>query len=325
LRPDVPESVAAVLERLMAKEPALRYASAAEAANALALTDPVPRRRAWRIASLVAASLILVGVAVAVLQPNRPAAEIPPATPNPETVAETSPTDDKAKARPAGGFIAVEKRKVADQMIGWLRDHNRWRPDHPIVADTSEPIERGLEKGDGFVLLFGGKVVKSNQPTVVIGRLGVFGVYELTPRQARAAKIGDTRGITRRLTSGGDLRVFPPRVELSDLRFDAPDDVDPSRPVTGTVVCKFSEPTPPDSFLRLTYYPPDGGRIAIKDYPKQSYLAGEATVRFTNNGLEVRKFRDEKLVVLFAEWCVRDGTADRVESNAVTALVTLKE
>jgi serine/threonine protein kinase len=61
VRPDVPAGLAAVLDRLLAKDPARRYQTPAEVAQALAPFAAVPRRRYGRWVAAAAATLLLAG------------------------------------------------------------------------------------------------------------------------------------------------------------------------------------------------------------------------------------------------------------------------
>jgi hypothetical protein len=61
VRPDVPAGLAAVLDRLLAKDPARRYQTPAEVAQALAPFAAVPRRRYGRWVAAAAAILLLAG------------------------------------------------------------------------------------------------------------------------------------------------------------------------------------------------------------------------------------------------------------------------
>jgi WD40 repeat protein len=61
VRPEVPAALVAFLDRLLAKDPARRYQTPAEVAEALAPFAAAPRRRYWRWVALAAAVLLLVG------------------------------------------------------------------------------------------------------------------------------------------------------------------------------------------------------------------------------------------------------------------------
>src|SRR5262249_36684826 len=83
-RPDVPEALAAVVQRLLARDPAQRYATPAAVADALGpFTRRDNRRRAGRTLG-AAAALLLAGVAGGLLfrhPTHRPGAAAPPASP----------------------------------------------------------------------------------------------------------------------------------------------------------------------------------------------------------------------------------------------------
>jgi WD40 repeat protein/CubicO group peptidase (beta-lactamase class C family) len=138
-RAEVPEALAAVLARMLAKGPAERYAGAAEVAEALGpfaagadlpalaaragadpdasndtLTRPAPARRRRRVAALAAAALLVVaalGVTLWLLRPGprgpAPTPPTPPPAPEPEAVLPAITFPRPAPA-PPGEVRAIE-------------------------------------------------------------------------------------------------------------------------------------------------------------------------------------------------------------------------
>jgi WD40 repeat protein/serine/threonine protein kinase len=93
LRPEVPESLAGVVERMMAKDPAVRYQTPAQVAEALALfAGDRPPARGRRRLTLALVSVALLGVLVlvasfvgtALLRDRDQRPELPPGPPGPE-------------------------------------------------------------------------------------------------------------------------------------------------------------------------------------------------------------------------------------------------
>src|SRR5581483_110751 len=128
LRPDVPPGLDAVCRKAMAKEPAERYPSARELADALVpfTTPPSPDRpaaisappekpksRRWLIPAVVLAAAVVVAVVIALWPPRDDQAGTAPPTPPP---APQPPKQDVPA--PKVGFDQAAERRAAEWVLG---------------------------------------------------------------------------------------------------------------------------------------------------------------------------------------------------------------
>jgi hypothetical protein len=327
VRPEVPAAVAAVLDRLLAKNPAARYATPAEAAAAVAGGRLVPgsRRPWWPLA--VGAVLVAVGV-VAVLSrrplpepAGGPGAIVPPAV---EVAPMPRPGGPDALAAPEQA--AEMLRAAADRLVGWVRENNAWGPDHAVAADVARDVEKNLPKNPaGFAVHLGGRMVKSGRPTLLVARPGGFHHFTLTGEQAAAAGLRDRGSMITAFPRVDEYRRARPTVELSDLRVAGADGLTGDQPLAGTVAYHFLAPPRPGGHLRLTYYLPGKNyRVALSQYPKSPLgVRGERSFRF--GPLDTRPLREGPLIVLFAEWVTREGSVDVIEGGEAAALVRVRD
>jgi serine/threonine-protein kinase len=106
-RTDVPDELAAVLDRLVAKDPGKRFATAEEAARALEPFAARPRRRGWRVTGVLLAAALLVGLTAAVLVALRPGTEI----------GSDPPSGSGAGSVPQSGPLRIVKFEI--QYYNW--------------------------------------------------------------------------------------------------------------------------------------------------------------------------------------------------------------
>jgi hypothetical protein len=331
VRPDVPGAVAAVLDRLLAKDPAGRFAMPGEAADALATATGVPPDRGGRPSRLW---VVLVGgavvVAVGVLvglsrhRPPEPVAGLPE-LPSAVEVAPM-PRAGGPDALATAEQVAALRQETADRLVGWVRENNIWGPDHPVASDTAHRVEQNLAKNPaGFVVSLGGQVVKSGRPTLVIARPGGFHRFDLTPEQAAAAKLHDRGSVFAPLPRADESRRARPAVELSDLRIAGADGLTSEQLLAGTVAYHFLAPPRPGGHLRLTYYlPGKNSRVVLSHYPK-SPLGERGELAFAFEPLDTRPLRERPVFVLFAEWVTREGSINVVESGETAALIHVRD
>jgi serine/threonine protein kinase len=338
----LPPATAAVLDRLLAKEPNSRFATPAEAAEVLGrvistrevATPPptAPRRRRWPIA--VGVGVVAAAIAVSVLAfgphdhltespplPNAPVEPIPPEPVSPALAIAPPPRLAARSPLASPEQLAAMRKQSMEQMVEWVRANNRWRPDADIAVQTATRVTTAPPKVDGFVLTFGGGLLKSEKPTLVSARTGSFFVFELTPEQAQGANLGPMSHVVTSHSHAADSRRTVPGVRLSDLRIDDADTHPEGARINGTLTCEF--PTAPrvGDHLQITHYPPNGNRVMFLHHPKQTPACGRVVLRFSANPLEQRTRKDERLVIVFAEWVSDNGTSRVVESNTEAALL----
>jgi hypothetical protein len=331
-RADVPRELEAVLERMLAKDPARRQPTAADVAADLARfvgpapgpRAPSPRRFAWPV--------LLAAAAVAVGSLTLPAHLAPPAATvvtGPEIRKTNSPAEAQGPARRVTGKppalataeeLADQKRKTRDRAVAWLRAQNRWGPGHPAVADVAAHLDRDLNASEAFQVMIGSGLVKSGKPTLLAGRAGALDVFELSPELTRDSPFAAELCGVKNYSAGDDLRRRAPRVLLSGAVIDGPDRLFPERRLTGSVTYRILGRWRGACALRLTHYFGTRQRAVLLG---RDGLPGpeRGTLSFTFPPLgephEVTPGPD----VVFVELVTQDSGRTVVESNAASAPV----
>jgi hypothetical protein len=333
-RPDVPEELARVVERLLAKDPARRYQTPAEVVRALApftgagpagdttsLASPKPpsrsRLRRWLLLTggLIAACLLALVFWLRPWEDRRPRDTHDAGGNQNETTPEAIQPELATPEQ-----VARMKKERLEQAAAWARANNRWGPEHMAGGRLVAKIEDQLAEADAFRILLGGALLKSGKPALLAGNPGGFFAFDLTSEQARELDLPD-----------GVLRCWPcsklsdryrpaPRLLLSDLHFDAAPDLDPDRPTAGSVT--FKGPLPEGRYaLRLSHFP-DGRRRSQFLYPGKFSVSGD-TVSFAFPSLHAAGTKSTGPLVLFLDVCSfteREGRTV-VESDCVADLV----
>jgi hypothetical protein len=328
-RADVPEALAAIVDRMLAKDPARRYPTPADVAEDLARfldpasAPPAPARRRtlWPALTRAAGVLAAVGTLALASFLARPA-------PAPSTRPDERGADLTSGERAAGEAaplataeaLALEKHKQRDRAVEWLRANNRWGPGHPLVTDTAARIDKDLDASEAFQVLLGPALMKSARPTLLVGRAGALEVFELGRELARDFPVGEWECRVQNYSTGDDLRRAAPRVVLSDLVIDGADTLFPERPVTGSVAFRLLGRWPGGYALRLTHYFGTQGRTVLlpRDHLPD---ADKGTLPFSFPPLskphEVMPGPD----AVFVEVVTQDSGRMIVESNAAAAAV----
>ena len=86
--------------------------------------------------------------------------------------------------------VLARKREQADRMIDWVREKNRRGRDAPMVVESAREVAERLPKADGVCLRFGGELVQSGRPTVLVARAGGFHAFTLTDDDAGSLNLG---------------------------------------------------------------------------------------------------------------------------------------
>jgi hypothetical protein len=253
VRADVPEALAAVLDRMLAKDPARRYATPAGVAEALAhLADPAApparRRFRWRLLILAAGLLAGVGTLALVAYLVRPA-ESPFRPPD-----GTSRRGAREPALATAEELARQKGELRERALDWLRTNNRWGPDSKVVTDMAAKLDPSEGAIDAFQITLGPGVVRSRKWTILAGHAGALHTFAMTPEQTRGLTFPETSGWILTFTQCGDARRARPRVLLADVVLDGADELSFAGPITGSVGYHIRERWSGKFSLRLTYY-----------------------------------------------------------------------
>jgi hypothetical protein len=268
---DVPQALTRVLERMLAKDPARRYATPADLAADLGrVADPAiaapavgPRRTSRRALLPVVGLLAAVGALALAAYLALPAvfplirshdgdaggaseARPRPAEPPPLGVAQGPLGLASAEE------LARKQREARDRVADWLRESSLRPVGDSVTAYVASHIDRDLDRSEAFQVLLGPGLTKSSRAALLAGRAGELQVFELSPAMARAVPPGCCR--VQNYSTGDDRRRAVPRVHLADLQVQQADHFFPERPVAGSVGYRALGRWPGEYALRLTFY-----------------------------------------------------------------------
>jgi serine/threonine protein kinase len=326
VRPDVPQALADLLERLLAKDPARRPASAAAVARELAGEAPPlmgPRRRARRWLSgvvLLGAVLAAASVAVWLSQSSEPTPE-PPS----ERIQQEKPAPRiESVAAPKSEVLSAEeftrlKREGNERAFGWLRDNNPWGDDLQFLASLRKAVRQSFDKRDGFWTLIGARLMKSGKPTLLASRWGKVYHFELTPpRPGFFLKATSARLVQFR--SGEEAMRRDPPVTLSDLQVDDADELPLGKRMHGTVTYHRKGPSIEKPALQMVYHP-SGKRTKLIFYPKKPLTESSGVIAFNFAEMTAKQTPANQPVVVFVELVSHRGTEETVESNTLAEVL----
>jgi serine/threonine protein kinase len=254
-RPDVPSQVLAVLDRLLAKEPARRYQAPAEIARALAPFAEPPllppsgtpasirpsalappetvavrriHRRRWLV--LAGGGAVAASALGALSLLHRLTSSGADATPQftfssgPASVPRTTASQATAPKDPVRGT-------PHQQALAWLKV-NLKDPSTPVLAGWTERLTDLQARQQGFVATLGPGLLKSSTSTRLVGCGADFFVLVLTPEQAEQLQVKDDHDD---LIFFPDLEPRQPLVQLADCSIKGGPRVPVDQKLTGTV------------------------------------------------------------------------------------------
>jgi hypothetical protein len=313
-RADIPARDAAIIGRLLQKEPQRRYQSAQELLAAMdAPGEPrsfMPgadkRRHQWILGSaggLVAVAL-LVGFAIWSGYFGDGQGER-------NNVLQPAP-DARSEAPPPS---------ARDQAMAWLEANSTI---DRVAEDMAREIDRRLAPGKAFTLRLGPKLVKSGRATLLAGRQQDFFRFEYP---------GDYRdvsdfGVALAVTDPQKIEVHAdPPVRLADLKVDHAMNLDGDGKITGSVRYHCRSPVEGKTLgLRLSLM---WAKKTATHYYAAKPLAKEGTLSFAFEPLFADGTRDTGSHVLFFDLCsVRELEAQapaRQLSNTVAEMIVIKD
>jgi serine/threonine protein kinase len=282
-RGDLPETLIGIVQRLLAKDPAARFQSPAQLAQALkpflTAETPAPARDrsrhrllAWTLLPgflVLAASGLLVwrfaGGKNAPQEEHAPPGVLPSAS----------------EQQPAASWSA--RPTARDLAVAWLRDNIDAGPDHPVIADMAALIDRDAKDGRAFLIRLGPALVRSGKPTQLAGRHHDLYAFAFAPEQVTdwvPAKAGDfcVSTVPRQQIHA------QPLVQLSTPQIDRANALDPLAEITGTVAYRRLGDVSGILSLRLTCITARGTRTLFVAMPELK-LAAEGRIPFNLGAL----------------------------------------
>jgi tRNA A-37 threonylcarbamoyl transferase component Bud32 len=264
LRPEIPEPLVHVVERMMAKAPTDRYQTAAEAAEALspfthaedalpvAEGEVVPVRMALRLGIGIALGLgvvMIVGIILGISQFFR----TNPPTPHAAKVLFTE--------APLDVNLAQERSRLAAS--NWFETHRKVKGDSDFMRAAQASIDQTKSGANSFHFAVGANVMRSGKTTLVVVNCGQLIEQPLSDAQAKKKQLepGSFTHFEIR-----DLLPLPtPAVELFDLSVESPTNIDPAARIRGSVSYRLLRPISGEFALRFTNFPSDADWSKLGD------------------------------------------------------------
>jgi serine/threonine protein kinase len=321
-RADVPAGVNAILERLLAKDPARRFQTPTELLTALDEADsfasPVPssRRipRQWigallGILCLLFGFLLIGGVGWYGYQAWRASASRGEQTALPKMEERKNPAEESPK--PILSVPSEKRRSTHEQTVAWLKANNSFGPDHKIVHDSDRQLGSSLSRGEAFVLWLGPKLVKSGKPTVLAGRHCDLRSFEFSQE---SRPIADTETVL--ITTPHKDQAFHPElpVALSNLQIDEKNNLDSGREITGSVAYRTATPVSGTLSVRVTFVVGKKVNTYYSYWDKNNFLDGQGILPFHFHPQSSSENRLSGLNVLFVEVCSLNDPATKAHA-----------
>jgi hypothetical protein len=228
-RNDLPPGLAAILDRMLAKDPRRRFQTPADMARALepfaageSAPRNSPRRRFWLAAGLGLAATALVVLAVVFARNRQPAGEE-----NNRGLAPAGPQPNEATPTPAAEISPAPTAR--QQMEDWLRRESEPRIEGDLRPGVLRQFDSRVHPGTMFVVRLGPELVRSGKATLLVGRQADLFVLHPGP----SAKM-DPRSMIFETSAPQHHRFQPaPPVELTSPVIDGGDLLDGLRDIRG--------------------------------------------------------------------------------------------
>jgi hypothetical protein len=344
LRPDVPEPLAAIVTRMLAKDPSQRYPTAVAVADDLAIfaagglprvaaRTTSPQRWFWAAALvLVAAALLIVPVSIGAIlvwqQLPRDDSPSGSAQGSPRDAAK-GPAEHPPLAGPPAEVATLEPGPLSapqmrDQVVTWVRLNNRFGPGHRLVSDIAGNLDANSERFENFQLSLGAGLVKSQKYTVLAAHQAGLFMVEIPESLDPELKRDAVKRTFEWYAPSRALRRVPGTAELSALSIKNSRSLSAADPVTGQLTYRILSKPTAKLALRLTYYFDRTRRIMLI-YPKELGESPQGVLDFTMAPLATADLHPRGPLLLFVELSTQGGVQEFIESNAVAALVNVKE
>ncbi len=336
LRDDVPEVLADLVARMLARDPARRYRTAAEVAKALAPLAGVPTAGTTLVSPPVArlsrrGYLILAATALAsaasipflvhfgrrppgtVEEPQTPGDERPPPPP-----AVTLPEVLTLRQGP------IPKPVLRDLVLTWLEANNRWGEKSDIVDRTRVGLDKNLSLTDGFQFIYGPRLLRSQRGTLLAAHVG--GVFQVVLPDNLARDLDAVEGhhITNPYKKGKEERLEEARVILSALVINDADHLDGRQKITASVSYQVQMRGSEGYALRLMFYHRKGRRTVLW-YPPRTAVADQGVLSFAFPSPASPDFPFRGPYLAFVEMSARQDGKEVIVSNTLAVLLIMVE
>jgi serine/threonine protein kinase len=338
-RDDIPETLADLVARMLARDPARRYRTAAEVAEILgdladvpnASSSPSAPRRARfsrRGYLLLAATALMSAVSIPLLvrsnrRPPAPVEEPPLPSTN------GSPPDSPRLAPPGSLPEVVTVRQgplsrpiLHDIILAWLEANSRWGDKSDFMDRTKVGLDRNLGMTDGYQYTFGPRLMRSRQGTLLAAHVG--GVYQVTLPDDLAGPLNAVEGksIAIPYKRSKEERPDEARVALSRLVVNDPAHVDDRQKIMVSLDYRVHSRGSDNYSLRLMFYHVKGRRTVLW-YPPRGTIGDQGTLFFPFPDPSSPDFRFQGPYFAFVEMAERKDGREIIVSNSLGVLLLM--
>ncbi|WP_157368977.1 hypothetical protein [Zavarzinella formosa] len=213
-----------------------------------------------------------------------------------------------------------------DKAADWLKLNNVFGPDHKIVTDQLDVIDKEIAAGRNVHMIFGRSLMKSGLSTHMCIWNGVFIPLPLTAAQDKTYDFPKLTLVKQPANKAG-WRLSEPKAQLSGLKIAKSDGLDGTQKITGTVQYNRLDAEPAYYALKIEYIV--NGSLVTNYHQMGEYLIkseGEIAFEFLPVFTDKRTHKGPLPVfvelVTFATPERRSGTA--IASNTIGQIVVVK-
>jgi hypothetical protein len=170
---------------------------------------------------------------------------------------------------------------IKGQAVDWIRKNNVLGPMDQLVTNVEQQLAKNVGPKDGFLYMLGPQLMKTGKPTVLTGWGNQLFVHELTPEQAKRAKLEDFAYALRVIFQPATDQIRETQdAILSNVSIEGADALDPTKKITGTVSYQRTNKAPNFPSLRVIQIV-EGGQFSTVHHFVDDFPADKGQLAFS--------------------------------------------